>query len=164
MSRSRLANIFVIVFIDMLGFGLILPLLPFYAEQYGATPFIVGLLVAAYAAAQLIGAPILGRLSDRHGRRPILLVSLAGTFVGFVLLALAEPLGKLIADGVLVRVIPASATVLEDVATIAVLFASRILDGLTGGYNLQEAFSTGYLAGQSTIERRASLILCSPPM
>jgi len=133
MSRSRLANIFVIVFIDMLGFGLILPLLPFYAEKYGATTFLVGLLVAAYAAAQLVAAPILGRLSDRYGRRPILLLSLVGTFVGFVLLALAEPLGKLIADGLLVRFIPANATALENAATIGVLFASRVLDGLTGG-------------------------------
>jgi DHA1 family tetracycline resistance protein-like MFS transporter len=132
-TRSRLANIFLIVFIDMLGFGLILPLLPFYAEMYGATPFVVGLLVAVYAAAQLIGGPVLGRLSDRYGRRPILLVSLAGTFVGFLLLALAEPLGKAIANGVLVRVLPMEVTALQNAAIIAVLFASRFLDGLTGG-------------------------------
>jgi MFS transporter, DHA1 family, tetracycline resistance protein len=133
MTRSRLANIFVIVFIDMLGFGLILPLLPFYAEKYGATPFIVGLLVASYAAAQLIGAPILGRLSDRYGRRPILLASLAGTFLGFVLLALAEPLGRLIANAVLVQILPVGVTALQNAAIIGVLFLSRILDGLTGG-------------------------------
>jgi MFS transporter, DHA1 family, tetracycline resistance protein len=132
-KTSRLVNIFLVVFIDMLGFGLILPLLPFYAEKYGATPFIVGLLVASYAAAQLIGAPILGRLSDRYGRRPILLISLAGTFVGFILLALAAPLGKLIANGVLVQILPASITALENAAIIGVLFVSRILDGLTGG-------------------------------
>ncbi|MCJ7734429.1 MAG: MFS transporter, partial [Anaerolineales bacterium] len=79
MKNKRLLNIFVIVFIDLLGFGLILPLLPFYADQYGATPLVVGLLTAIYAAAQLIGAPLLGRLSDRIGRRPILLVSILGT-------------------------------------------------------------------------------------
>jgi DHA1 family tetracycline resistance protein-like MFS transporter len=132
-TKSRLANIFLIVFIDMLGFGLILPLLPFYAEKYGATPFVVGLLVAVYAAAQLIGAPILGRLSDRYGRRPILLLSLAGTFVGFILLALAEPLGKLIANGVLAHLLPVGIAALENAAILGVLFASRILDGLTGG-------------------------------
>jgi len=132
-TRSRLSIIFLIVFIDMLGFGLILPLLPFYAEKYGATPFVVGLLVASYAAAQLIGAPVLGRLSDRYGRRPILLVSLAGTFVGFVVLALAEPLGKLIANGVLVHILPVGVTALQNAAIIGVLFVSRILDGLTGG-------------------------------
>jgi DHA1 family tetracycline resistance protein-like MFS transporter len=133
MTKSRLANIFVIVFVDMLGFGLILPLLPFYAERYGATPFVVGLLVAVYAAAQLIGAPILGRLSDRYGRRPILLLSLAGTSVGFLLLALAEPLGKLIANGLLVQILPGEVTTLQNVAILGVLFASRMLDGITGG-------------------------------
>ena len=75
MNKKRLFSIFLIVFIDLLGFGLILPLLPFYADEYGATPFVVGLLTASYAAAQLAGAPLLGRLSDRFGRRPILLVS-----------------------------------------------------------------------------------------
>jgi DHA1 family tetracycline resistance protein-like MFS transporter len=132
-TKSRLANIFLIVFIDMLGFGLILPLLPFYAEKYGATPFVVGLLVASYAAAQFIAAPILGRLSDRYGRRPVLLASLGGTFVGFILLALAEPLGKLIANGLLVHTLPGGVIVLQNVAILGVLFVSRILDGLTGG-------------------------------
>ena len=86
MDNKRLFNIFVIVFIDLLGFGLILPLLPFYADEFGATPFLVGLLTAIYAAAQLIGAPLLGRLSDRFGRRPILLsASLAHSSVSYYL-------------------------------------------------------------------------------
>lgn len=71
MQRSRLLNIFLVVFIDLLGFGLILPLLPYYAGQYGASNFLIGLLVASYAAAQFIGAPLMGCLSDRFGRRPI---------------------------------------------------------------------------------------------
>jgi DHA1 family tetracycline resistance protein-like MFS transporter len=91
---------------------------------------VVGLLVASYAAAQLIGAPILGRLSDRHGRRPILLLSIAGTFLGFVLLGLAAPLGRLLA-GLLPMGLAGESAVA--VMTLAVLFASRILDGLTGG-------------------------------
>lgn len=94
MASRRLIIIFTIVFVDLLGFWLILPLLPFYADTYGATPTVVGLLAASYAAAQLVGAPVLGRLSDRHGRRPILLLSIAGTAVGFLLLGLADPLGK----------------------------------------------------------------------
>jgi MFS transporter, DHA1 family, tetracycline resistance protein len=106
-NRKQLFSIFFIVFIDLLGFSLILPLLPFYAETFGASPFIVGLLVAIYAAAQLIGAPILGRLSDRFGRRPILLISIAGSFLGFILLASAR--------------------------SLVVLFLARALDGLTGG-------------------------------
>src|SRR5512139_2596345 len=98
MRNSRLLTIFLIVFIDLLGFSLILPLLPYYAETYGATPTIVGLLVASYAAAQLIGAPLLGRLSDRIGRRPVLLISVIGTGIGFLLLGFADPIGRFLAD------------------------------------------------------------------
>ena len=125
MKNSRLLTIFLIVFIDLLGFGLILPLLPYYAEAYGATPVIVGLLVASYAAAQLVGAPLLGRLSDRLGRRPVLLLSVAGTFVGFLLLGFAAPLGKLLAGWFAPQAV--------NLFTLSVLFFSRILDGLTGG-------------------------------
>jgi MFS transporter, DHA1 family, tetracycline resistance protein len=90
MKNKPLASIFLIVFIDMLGFGLILPLLPYYAETFGASDTVIGLLVASYAAAQLVGAPILGRLSDRFGRRPILLLSLVGTLLGFLFSALPK--------------------------------------------------------------------------
>jgi len=107
LNKKLLASIFLIVFIDLLGFGLILPLIPFFASSFGASPTIVGFLVASYAAAQLIGAPLLGRLSDRYGRRPILLVSIAGTIVGFIILGLAN--------------------------SLALLFLARIIDGLTGG-------------------------------
>jgi DHA1 family tetracycline resistance protein-like MFS transporter len=127
-QRRSLLTIFIIVFVDLLGFSLILPLLPFYAEQYGASATLVGLLVAAYAAAQFLGAPILGRLSDRVGRRPILLVSLLGTFVGFLMLGFAPALGTLLAGWLK----PGDAA-LASGATLAVMFASRILDGLTGG-------------------------------
>ena len=107
MKNRPLFAIFLIVFIDLLGFGLILPLLPYYAETFGASDTVIGLLVASYAAAQLIGAPLLGRFSDRWGRKPVLLVSLAGTLAGFLLLGFAQ--------------------------TLLVLFLARILDGLTGG-------------------------------
>ena len=107
MDNKRLFSVIFVVFIDLLGFSLILPLLPYYAESFGANEFTTGLLVASYAAMQLIGAPILGRLSDRFGRRPILLVSIFGTFLGFLLLGFAS--------------------------TLWILFASRILDGFTGG-------------------------------
>lgn len=128
MHKSRLGTIFLIVFVDLLGFGLILPLLPFYAEAYGASAFVVGLLVASYAAAQLIGAPLLGRLSDRYGRRPILLLSILGTAVGFLLLAVAEPLGAALA-----RLLFGPDSSAVSACVLAVLFLSRILDGLTGG-------------------------------
>lgn len=138
MNKRRLLTVFVIVFIDLLGFGLILPLLPYYADKYGATPTLVGLLTASYAAAQLVGAPILGRLSDRYGRRPLLLLSIFGTFLGFLLLALAEPLGKALASWV-----GADSPNAENIAVLSILFLSRILDGLTGGnISIAQAYIT----------------------
>ncbi len=124
MENKRLFNIFIIVFIDLLGFGLILPLLPFYADQYGATPLVVGFLTAIYAATQFIGAPLLGRLSDRFGRRPILLISIFGTFLGFILFGVAAPLGNLIGSRLSLPI---------NTLILSILFFSRALDGFTGG-------------------------------
>ncbi len=107
MNNRKLVTIFLIVFVDLLGFSIILPLLPFYAETFNASPTQIGFLVASYAAAQLVGAPLLGRLSDRFGRKPVLLISLTGTFIGFLILGFANSLWM--------------------------LFLSRILDGFTGG-------------------------------
>ena len=92
---SPLLPIFLIVVVDILGFTIILPLLPFYAERLGASPTLVGTLVAIYAVFQLISGPILGQLSDRFGRRPILLISQAGTLAGFVMMAFASSLWML---------------------------------------------------------------------
>ena len=125
MKTARLINIFIVVFVDLLGFGLILPLLPYYAEKFGASPAVIGLLTASYAAASLVGAPLLGRLSDRLGRRLILLLSIAGTFIGFLLLAFAEPIGIGLANLV--------ASPAINVFVLGILFLSRIVDGLTGG-------------------------------
>ncbi|MBP1465184.1 MFS transporter [Candidatus Chloroploca sp. M-50] len=95
MQKSPLLAIFLVVFIDLLGFGIILPLLPFYAEHLGASEVQVGLLLVTYAAAQFVGAPIIGSLSDRFGRRRILVLSQLGTVLGFVLLGLATSLPML---------------------------------------------------------------------
>ncbi|QPC84791.1 MFS transporter [Phototrophicus methaneseepsis] len=107
MRKSGMFTVFMVVFIGLTGFSFLIPLLPFLALQYGANEFVLGLLLASYALFQLIGAPILGRLSDRYGRRPVLLVSTLGTFVSLLLVAFAQ--------------------------NLVLLFASRILDGLTGG-------------------------------
>lgn len=125
MNNKRLFSIILVVFIDLLGFSLILPLLPYYAEKYGATQLVTGLLVASYAVMQLIGAPLLGRLSDRYGRRPILLASIFGTFIGFLLLGFADSIGSALADAFN----PQAANLF----VLGILFLSRMVDGLTGG-------------------------------
>lgn len=125
MKTGRLINIFLVVFVDMVGFGLILPLLPYYAETFGATPLLIGLLVASFAAACLVGAPLMGRLSDRYGRRIILLLSVAGTFVGYILLGFAAPIGTFLAHAVGSQEVNAF--------IFGILFLSRMIDGATGG-------------------------------
>ena len=128
MKRSPLLVIFITVFIDLVGFGIVIPVLPYYAEgtRFGATPRQVGLLFASYSVLQLFFAPVLGRLSDRHGRRPVLLVSLLGTCAGFLILGFAT--------------------------TLWMLFLGRIIDGISGG-NISTA--QAYIADVTTKENRA---------
>jgi len=103
---KRILPIIVIVFVDLLGLSIIIPLLPLYATRFSATPLVIGVLQATYPLMQFLGAPILGRLSDRFGRKPILVVSQIGTLAGFILLGFAN--------------------------TLWLLFLSRIIDGLSG--------------------------------
>jgi len=99
--------IFLTILVNLIGFGIIIPLLPFYAETFGASPLVIGLLFAVFSVCQLIAAPALGDLSDRYGRRPVLIFSLAGTVLSFLMLAVAQ--------------------------SITMLFLARIVDGLSGG-------------------------------
>jgi DHA1 family tetracycline resistance protein-like MFS transporter len=94
--KKGLGVVYLAVFVDLLGFGIILPLLPFYAERFGATGLWVGAILTAYSGAQLVGASFLGRLSDRIGRRPVLLLSLAGSAVSLFLSGLAHALWPLL--------------------------------------------------------------------
>lgn len=103
---KRVLPVLVIVLVDLMGLSIIIPLLPLYAARFGSSPLIVGILQAAYPMMQFLGAPILGRLSDRFGRKPILIVSQIGTFAGFILLGFAN--------------------------SLVLLFVSRIIDGLSG--------------------------------
>ena len=121
--------IFLIVMVDVLGLTIILPLLPFYAERLGASPTVVGLLVSTYAACQLVAGPVLGQMSDRVGRRPLLLVSQMGTFIGFLMLAWAGSAGLL-----------------------WMVFLSRVVDGLTAG-NL--SLAQAYISDVTVPEERA---------
>ena len=103
---KRVLPILVIVLVDLMGLSIIIPLLPLFAARFGATPFLIGILQASYPLSQFLGTPILGRLSDRFGRKPILLFSQLGTLAGFVLLGFAN--------------------------SLPLLFISRIIDGLSG--------------------------------
>ncbi|HEY7341395.1 MAG TPA: MFS transporter [Ktedonobacterales bacterium] len=96
-SRNAILMVALVVLVDMTGFGLILPLLPFWAEKLGASPFEVGLILTVYALAQFLFTPVLGALSDRFGRRPVILVSLLIEALGFALTALAGTLPLLLA-------------------------------------------------------------------
>jgi multidrug resistance protein len=88
-SRRALIPVFVTVLLDLIGFGMIIPLLPFYAQEYHATPAQVGWLFASFSLAQFVFAPLLGRLSDHLGRRPVLLVTIAGGIGAYLLFAFA---------------------------------------------------------------------------
>ena len=127
-KRSPLLVIFMTVFIDLVGFGIVIPVMPYYAEgtRFGATPRGVGLLFASYSIMQLIFSPVLGRLSDKHGRRPVLLISLLGTSLGFFVMGFAT--------------------------TLWMLFLGRIIDGISGG-NISTA--QAYIADVTTPENRA---------
>ena len=85
------------MFIDLVGFGIIIPLLPFYAERFNASPAMVGVVMATYSLAQLIAAPFWGHMSDRTGRRPVFMISLVGVVASYLWLGFAESLITLIA-------------------------------------------------------------------
>ena len=93
---GKLTVLMVTAFIDMLGMLMILPLLPFYAKDLGAGGFVVGLLVSSFSVAQLLSAPLWGRFSDKHGRRPALIVGLASSAVAYVVFAYADSLWLLL--------------------------------------------------------------------
>lgn len=129
MSAQRprpLAPIFLIVLVDVFGLTLVIPLLAIYAEHFGATPLEATLLVSTYALCQLVSGPMLGRVSDRVGRKPMLLVSQVGTFLGFLLLARANALWM--------------------------IYVSRVIDGSTAG-NL--ALAQAYISDNTKAEDRA---------
>ena len=125
-ERRALLPIFLIVLVDILGMTIILPLLPFYAQEFGASPRQIGLLVATYAACQLVSGPFLGQLADRTGRKPLLLISQVGTLFGFVVLGSATSLWM--------------------------VFVSRAIDGMTAG-NL--SLAQAYVSDVTAKENRA---------
>ncbi|MFN2147857.1 MAG: MFS transporter [Anaerolineales bacterium] len=106
LDMKKILPVFMIVVIDLLGLTIIIPLMPLYAASFGANPFMIGLLGAAYPITQFVGAPLLGRFSDRWGRRPVLLISQIGTLIGFLVLGFSDALW--------------------------LLFLARMIDGISG--------------------------------
>ena len=125
---TPLILIFLIVFIDLVGFGMVIPVLPIYAQTatFFASPFEIGLVVSIYSCMQFVFSPILGRLSDKYGRRPVLFISMLGSAGGYIVLGLAN--------------------------TLVLVFVGRIISGITGG-NISAA--QAYIADVTTRENRA---------
>jgi DHA1 family tetracycline resistance protein-like MFS transporter len=125
MDRKQLFPILLIIFTNILGAGVIIPILPLYAEgEFQGSVFQITLLSSVFFGAQFLAAPVLGRLSDRHGRRPILILSQMGTVLAFILFILAGPLGQQI-DKLRLG--------LPITGGMVMLFIARALDGITGG-------------------------------
>jgi len=125
-KKAQLGIICLTVFIDLIGFGIIIPILPLYAKHFGANEIVIGLLLGTYSLMQFIFAPVLGRISDRVGRRPVLLVSLVATAVGFAVMGCAQ--------------------------TVVWLFIGRIIPGISGG-NISTA--QAYMADITSPEERS---------
>ena len=106
-KKTQLGIIFLTILINMVGFGIVIPVLPFYATEFGATPFEIGWLFGIYSLVQFVFSPFIGQLSDRFGRRPVLILSTLGTAAGFLVMGFSE--------------------------TLLMLFVGRIIDGVSGG-------------------------------
>jgi len=145
--QSQLFPLLLVNFIGTLGFSIVLPFLVFLVRDFGGNAIAYGILGATYSAFQLIGAPILGKWSDVYGRKKILLLSNAGTLIGwiFFLVALFLPVEKFTIDNALVGTFVISLPLL-------VLFLARAIDGITGG-NISVA--NAYLADISSNENRS---------
>src|SRR5216684_1788773 len=126
MKKTSLAVLFLTVFIDLIGFGMVIPFLPFYAREYGASGITVGMVAGIYSIMQFFFAPVWGRVSDRIGRRPVILISLTASCAGYFLFAFSR--------------------------SLTILFVSRIIAG-AGGANIGTA--QAYIADKTTPENRA---------
>src|SRR6202035_1940275 len=129
MKKSPLASILAIVFIDLIGFGMIIPILPLYAQRFQATEWQIGLLLASYSFMQFLASPILGWFSDRYGRKPVLLCSLIGSATGYILMA--------------------------DATSLTMLFLARMLAGVAGA---SVGTASAYIADITPPENRSRRI------
>jgi MFS transporter, DHA1 family, tetracycline resistance protein len=133
--KGALSAIFLIVFMDLMGFGIIIPLLPLYAAQYKATALDIGLLFSIYSGCQFVASPILGAISDRYGRRPVLIFSQLGSSLGYLLLGLVMNFHWI-----------------HPFYALLAIFSSRFIDGISGG-NISTA--QAYISDVTTPQNRA---------
>lgn len=141
--RATFRILFLIVFIDLVGFGMIIPVLPLYAERFSPSPLTFGLLMASFSIMQLVFNPILGRISDRFGRRPVLLLSLVGAAAGYALLTIADSLALLFASRIVAGIFAANIA-----TTQAVVTDITGPEGRTKGMGIiGAAFGLGFIAG-----------------
>lgn len=138
-TRRRVAVVVGIVFIDLLGFGIIIPILPFYVRSFGVSDVFIGLLAASYSLAQFTAAPILGRISDERGRRPVLMLSVGVAGLAWIVFGVAAEIGD--ALGVTFGLV--------------VLFGARLLAGAAGG-NI--AAAQAYIADVTSPEDRTGAL------
>lgn len=142
-ARAVLWIVFTTILIDFIGFSVLIPVLPLFAERLGATPVDVGLLLTVYALAQLLFLPAWGWFSDRVGRRPVILISLFGTVLSFILLAVAESLATVYAARVLAGFFAASIGTAQAVVTDVTAPSERARGmGIIGA-----AFGAGFVVG-----------------
>lgn len=130
-KRPSLGSVFLTVVIDLMGFGIVLPLLPLYGDRYGASELTLGLLFSSFSAMQFLSAPLWGRLSDKHGRRPVILLGLVGSMLGYGLFAVAP--------------------LMPDAQVLVWLFIARIVAGVFGG---TLAAAQAYIADVTPPEER----------
>src|SRR5690242_16408702 len=131
--KPSMLVVFLTVFIDLIGFGIVVPLVPMYSRHYGASGWMIGVIIASFSAMQFIFSPIWGRLSDRHGRRPILLMSTAGAAVSYALFAI-------------------SSGITNPMSAAGMLLISRVFAGICGG-NITVA--QAYIADVTPPEQRS---------
>jgi len=157
-NRSALAILFVIVFVDLLGFGMVIPVMPLYAKQLGASEAWTGLLSTGYSAMQFVFAPIWGRLSDRVGRRPVLLVSIVMTAAAFLLYGLAASFAVLLAS----RFFAGAATANIAIARAFVADVTRPEERAKGMGLIGAAFGLGFVLGPAIGSALSHVSLAAP--
>ena len=138
-SRRAVAVVIAVVFLDLLGFGVVIPILPFYVRSFGVSDVFIGLIAAAYSLAQFLAAPTLGRISDERGRKPVIAFSVAMAGVAWLVFGFATEIGA----------------VAGSAAAVATLLLSRTLAGAAGG-NISAA--QAYIADVTPREKRAGAL------